>query len=210
MATKLVQAANFMLADTDPSYGPRNDREEMNEDWLDPVNRYAIRDIDCTIINGELEFSFRNPAPAQPLPAGGVADVINYLRTIGPQAPTTQYTPLEVGAQDQPLYIFFRLLTPINMTFSATKKGATHKNKSDKKWYGELRHINALNVSEEPLPNCRIIYFAADPISPGAPNYRHDFNFNVELEQALSADGMRRPLPLEIDPDIRYPGGSGT
>jgi hypothetical protein len=177
---------------------------DMKEDWvLQKPNRYAILDIDCTLVSGKLEFSFRDPLPARTL-TGGLPAAIADART-RPMGPgTSRATPLDFGLFGDSAYIFLRIVGPTNMTFSATKKALRHKN-ADRDYYGELRHVTTTEVEEGALPECKIVYFIADPLAPPLDGFDHGFDLNVELEM-LATDGSKRMISFKIDPDVRYPG----
>lgn len=184
---------------------------DMKEDWPYALPlRYVVREIDCTLTGAGLEFSFRNPQPAQLMPTGvdPIGQVVDLVRLPSSTTVTSRFAPLDVGAKGDSLMIFFKIVGPANMRFSATKKALTHKNADDRDYYGRLRHANATTVSEQPLPDCRIAFFVVDPAHPPADEYRHDFSLNVEIDQA--GNEGPRTIAFEIDPDIRYPGGSVT
>jgi len=182
---------------------------DMKEDWAFGLPlRYAVREIDCTVTATGLEFSFRNPGLAKPLPAGGIDEVIAELRKPSSPTVTSRYAPLDIQAEGDSLFILLKIVGPINMRFSATKKALTHKNLDDRDNYGRLRHVNATLVSEDALPECRIVCFVVDPARPPVDDYKHGFSLNVEIDQA-GTEGPRT-IAFEIDPDIRHPGGSQT
>lgn len=196
--------------------GPRNDRADLSPDLPAQPARYAVREIGFSMVNGRLQFAFSSHDLAQPLPAGGIEQVVAALlapprgvmmlaAAAGPAAPPT--TPLDLDVKEDPIWLVYMLAEPGNMRFSATLKAMTHKDVADRPFYGELRHAAGGQRSSEPLAGCRLIYFAA---APPAEDYRHGFNFNVELEQDPDRDGKPRSLPIEIDPDVRHPGGSTT
>jgi hypothetical protein len=194
---------------------PRNDHAPMNEAWDGPLpTRYVVREIDFNMIDGDLQFSFRNHDLAEDLPAGGVDDIIAGLLAPPPSAAlapslfaaAAPHTPLDLDIQT-PLFVILTLSEPKNMRFSAQLKGMTHKNSDDSDYYGHLRHVNDAAQSAAPLGACKLIYFIA---SPPAGAYQHGFNFNVDLDQEPGPGGEPRSLPITIDPDIRHPGGSTT
>ncbi len=206
--------------------GTDNERADMHEEWAgDWPERYVVREIDFNMADNSLQFSFRNSDLAQPLPAGGIAEVIDGLRGPAPApaaffgaaaAAAARETPLDLNVIGTPIYIIFALSEPKNMTFSSRLKAMTHKKSADRDYYGGLRHVTATEESKDPLPGCKLIYFAVDPPVENPPvppddKYQHGFNFNVELEQdPKEPGGPKRIIELSIDPDVRHPGGSGT
>jgi hypothetical protein len=201
---------------------PRNDRAEMRLNAPAVPTRYAVREIGFAMTDGKLQFTFAEHGLAAPLPPGGIDEVVAGLLTPPPAAllefafgrnaaaaaPAATPTPLDVDVSGDPIWLIYMLAEPSNMRFSAALKAMTHKQIEHRRFYGGLRHVTNGVESSQPLVGCRLIYFAAAP--PAAGNYRHGFNFNVELEQDPGIDGNPRSLPIEIDPDIRHPGGSSV
>ena len=214
----MASAANTQ-ENWDSPIAPRNDQTEMAEQWNGPApTRYVVREIEFKVVDRRLLFSYRNDSKAQDLPKGGIATVAKALCRPAaavavraapvPSLAAAPQTPLDLELQGDPIFIILKLAEPVNMTFSANRKAVTHKNDGDRSHYGRLRHVNRKGQeSAAPLAGCRLVYFVA---APPAGNYQHGFNFNVDLEQDPGVDGTRRMLPLSIDPDIRFPGGSGV
>ncbi|MEA3014867.1 MAG: hypothetical protein QOD42_3412 [Sphingomonadales bacterium] len=196
----------------------RNDRAEINLDVPAVPTRYAVREIGFTMVNGRLQFAFASHGRAQPLPRGGIDAVVAGLLTpssaamlaFGPgrAAAAAPQTPLDLDVSGDPIWLVYMLAQPSNMRFSTALKAMTHKQREHRPYYGGLRHVAKGVESSRPLARCRLIYLAAAPPADG--EYRHGFNFNVELEQDPGIEGNPRSLPIEIDPDIRHPGGSTT
>ncbi len=218
-----IMATLYTYAEMDPppGAGPRNDDVAIDEEWRGPApTRYVVREIEFKMVNGRLQFAYRNQCRAQPLAETGIVELSQaYCRpaarsgrpspfpipaALAPQTPLD----LEVKGGGAPLVVFLRLSEPGNMTFSASRKAVTHKNADDAAHYGGLRHVGVDGTaSADPVPECKLVYFIA---APPVGDYRHGFNFNVDLEQDPGVEGGRRMLPLTIDPDIRFPGGSST
>lgn len=208
MATALEDIAD--VTDT-----PRNDRADLNPEAPAVPARYAVREIGFAMVNGKLQFAFKSDELAAPLPPGGIGAVVAALLAppppaalalgpgAGPAAAPT--TPLDLDVAGGPVWLIYMLAEPGNMRFSATLKAMTHKRSEDRPYYGRLRHATEAGESSQPLAGCRLIYLAA---APPAVDYRHGFNFNVEFEQDSTIEGIPRSLSMEIDPDIRHPGGS--
>lgn len=197
---------------------PRNDRAEISLNVPAPPTRYAVREIGFAMVNDRLQFTFAADGLAEPLPPGGIDEVVAGLLTPPPAAMTAfglegiaaepMPTPLDVDVSGDPIWLIYMLAEPSNMRFSASLKAMTHKQIEHRRFYGGLRHVAKGVESSQPLAGCRLIYLAAAP--PAVADYRHGFNFNVELEQDPGTDGNPRSLPIEIDPDIRHPGGSAV
>lgn len=220
MATTLER--NTDLADAAAAL--QNDRINVQEGWSYPTLplRYVFREIDFYLDgNGHLQFCFRNSGLAQPLDGLTIEQVASGFRA--PPRPEPEFllaaaldeppqTPLDLQVWGDPIYIIYRLFGPRNMTFNAGLKAVSHKNGEAQNRYGLLRHLGPAGAgSIEPVADCELIYFACVPknVNP----YRDRFNLNVVLEQAPIPAGpggvaVRRVIEIEIDPDIRFPGGS--
>lgn len=196
---------------------PRNDRAEISLKAPAAPTRYAVREISFAMVGGKLQVAFRSEGQAKPLPAGGIDAVVAGLLAPPPAAAmfaletvraaaVLPQTPLDIDLSGEPIWLIYMLAEPSNMRFSAVLKAMTHKQIEHRPYYGGLRHVTKSVESSRPLAGCRLIYLAAAP--PATASYRHGFNFNVELEQEPGLDGNPRSLPIEIDPDIRHPGGS--
>jgi hypothetical protein len=205
---------NMATALRDIITAPRNDRAEIRLNAPAVPTRYAVREIGFAMTDGRLQFTFADHGQAEPLPPGGIDEVVAGLLA-PPPLETLEFaagsaaaapTPLDLDVSGAPIWLIYMLAEPSNMRFSAALTAMTHKQIEHRRFYGGLRHVANGVESSQPLVGCRLIYLAAAP--PPAGNYRHGFNFNVELEQDPGIDGNARSLPIEIDPDIRHPGGS--
>lgn len=56
--------------------------------------------------------------------------------------------------------------------------------------------------------NCNVVYFVADGVSPKVGD-KYDFPINIHIDLVYDTPAPRRVIPLIVDPDVRYPGGSG-
>lgn len=199
---------------------PRNDHVPVSAGWAGPLpERYVVREIEFKVASGRLQFVYRNQCRAKPIPLGGPLELASQLcpsppaagvaRPIRVPAAKVPQTPLDLDVTGAPLLILLKLARPGNMSFSATAAAVTHKSSDDMGCYGRLRHVTADGFeSIAPVAGCRLVSFIA---MPPAGNYRHGFNFNIDLEQDPGPDeDQPRLLPIVIDPDVRHPGGSNT
>jgi hypothetical protein len=232
MALNDPNVAAMAAAALDPAVEDLSIKEDYQGTW---PGRYVIRIVDVkevnVVVNGqivsELHASFRNSDLSVTIPGGGMDAVLSQLaQALGPDnfstipgaTVTTSYSPLSLQIKDSPAYVIFVLGAPSNIRFSPTKKALTHKNPDDRDRYGRLRHVipsgtTSFREEEDALDDCRIAYFVANPPGPGPSltqqDYQHGFDFNVRLRQNVPNEEPRG-LEIKIDPDIRYPGGSGT
>lgn len=208
--------------DTDQTQGP----PFQDDDGQFPVrteapevvpDRVIIREISFLMDSEGLQFLYRDASPASPLPGSNIDTVIDHLATgrplpildMGDAAAGFDGTPLDLGVTGEPTYIVFKLDPRLNWRFSDRDAAISHKNADDAGYYGGLRHVRPNGThSERPVADCRIVFLVAMPPSG---EYKHGFNFHVDLIQKPHLDHTKeRILPLIIDPDIRFPGGSGT
>jgi hypothetical protein len=200
---------------------PRNDHVPVSAGWTGPLpERYVVREIEFKVVGGRLQFAYRDERRARPLPVGGPLELASFfcaapspaVRAVQPiRAPAGEgpQTPLDLDVTGAPLLILLKLAEPSNMLFSATVGAVTHKSSDDMGCYGRLRHVTAEGIeSIAPVAGCRLVSFIA---MPPTGDYRHGFNFNIDLEQDPGpGEDQSRLLPIMIDPDVRHPGGSST
>lgn len=222
-----MATAQNKVATTVVTTSLQNDDIDMREDWVHPALplRFAFREIDFRIDSkGHLQFGFRNSDRAEPLNGRTIEEIVDTFRStlappdgsplLNPFVSTTQ-TPLDlqVGSDPvngDPIYIIYRFFKPRNITFSPTRKAMSHKNGDAVDRYGLLRHVGAAGPgTAAPAADCELIYFACVPKNV---DYQDGFNLRVQLEQEphLGPPPTPRILDIEIDPDIRFPGGSIT
>ena len=186
------------------------------DDPGDAPARYIYREL-TVALNGGLQFFYKNPGLAQPLPAGGIDEVIadllapvesNFFADVG--APALE-TPLDLNVHGDPAFVVLQLDPTINWRFSSTEPAVSLKDGAANEFYGGLRHVLPGGVAQEaPAPGCNMVYFTVrPPLNPPNGHYRHGLNFHVELSQNISGGGTGI-LPLIIDPDVGHPGGSPT
>lgn len=207
------------LKNIEPGEGPpRNDLAPVRTQALDATpERYVVRELTMAL-DGGFQFLYRDPGLAQPLPAGGIAAVV-----AGFAAPAAAVafvaavrgmdgeTPLDLQIYGPPIFVVLRLDPALNWRFSTDHPAISLKDNDVADHYGGLRHVMPDGtVQTDPGDGCRIAYFAANPPAVGeAGQYSHGFNFHVELTRT-GANGKSEALPIIIDPDVGYPGGSNT
>ncbi|MBV8685325.1 MAG: hypothetical protein JOZ90_14645 [Alphaproteobacteria bacterium] len=191
--------------------------DDMREDFAySEPQRYVYRDIAFGVdLFGGLQFGFRNADLAQPLDGRSVEEIVRDLPQPAPLMPavalsSAYQSPLDLQAWGDPIYIILRLVSPSNMTFHPERKAVSHKTLGPRDRYGLLRHVTAAGHTAEPGASCKVIHFAC---VPGNVDPYHDgLNLRVRLQQQphLGPPQVERVLDLDIDPDIRFPGGSAT
>ena len=193
------------------------ENDDMSKEWAhgDP-QRYVYRDISYKVdAFGGIQFCFRNSTLAAPLGDKTIVEIVNELPQSGgagfiAAAAEPPETPLDIGVKGDPIYIIYRIARPSNMTFHPERKALSHKKEGPRSRYGRLRHaVAGQEHTYEPKKDCKIVYFAC---KPEAGDYRDGLNLRVRLQQEARPDSpdVPRVLDLEIDPDIRFPGGSPT
>lgn len=179
--------------------------------------RVIVREISFLMDSDGLQFLYKDAGPAMPLPGGNIDMVIDHLAAgkplrllgSGDVAMGSDGTPLDLGVTGEPAYVVFKLDPRLNWRFSDNDPVISHKQAAEAAHYGGLRHVRPNgSYSDKPVADCRIVFLIA---KPPAGEYKHGFNFHVDLIQKPHLDHTKeRILPLIIDPDIRFPGGSGT
>jgi hypothetical protein len=179
--------------------------------------RCVVREISFLMDSDGLQFLYRDPTPGFDLEGPDIDPVVQPL--IGTSFPAalgltgaglgSAETPLDLGLAGGrgPAFLVFKLDRRLNWRFSRALPAVTHKNGADSAHYGGLTYVSDGGAySREPMADCRLVFFKANPPTE---DYRHGFNFNVELIQRPHFGEVEaRVLPITIDPDIRFPGGS--
>lgn len=216
MATSTGKTEQASSGATAAASGP-----DMGSGWPnypDPL-RYVHRDLILAMdSNGELQFRFDNTDPAQPLGNRTIQQIVDSLppaRSILSEDGTMQLAPplspldIRVRPNGPPIFIILRIAGPGNMDFNPEKKALSHKGSTGHDRYGNLRHVHGPGDHRvDPAPDCKVIYFACKPGT--SDPYNDGLNIRVRLRQKphLGPPPEPRILDLEIDPDIRFPGGS--
>ena len=73
---------------------------------------------------------------------------------------------------------------------------------------GTSGHVAQAGPFGDHADYCRLIYFVGRPVV--GREFWHAFNLNVEFVFDDGPNGEINTLPIVIDPDVRYPGGSGA
>ncbi len=199
---------------------------DMSSGWQgDLPKRYVHRDVSFDPDGGELQFLFLNHDRAKPLGGKTIEKIVEelpkpvrssflktWLRSILDLLfmSARPETPFDLGIEGktEPIFVIFRIVGPSNMVFHPSKAAMVHKELTGEERYGLLRHVIAGAHSEAAKPDCRIIRFACRP--PNIRDYHDGFYMRVRLAQRAHPERPTDPryLDIDIDPDIRFPGGS--
>jgi hypothetical protein len=226
MATLLREIdPNSASADAEPPKAPmKNQHAPMRPTLAVKPARYVVREISFLMDSDGLQFLYKDSTTGREIPEpDGIESVVPQLTATTFPASlgltgaglTTAETPLDLalegggGNGKGPAFLVFKLDPRLNWRFSRTEPAVTLKDAGHDQFYGGLTYVDADGRNHEsPLEECRLVFFKADP---PAGSYRHGLNFNVELiQKAHLGDDEPRVLPITIDPDIRFPGGSTT
>lgn len=202
---------------------------------------YVYREIGYGFDSNGIQFRFESPFPPQQRGNKSIETIVAELRDAGLLARTLLQvksfyrrtvasfvrvyhhlsgraeTPLDLNITT-PRYVILRLHNGWKWRFSPTAKAVSHKahpTQDFRPLYGGLRHVPKSTgaPSEDELADCDMIYFVSNPPAD-ISDFRHSFNFRVQLEQAsrFTADTppleVKRLLDVILDPDIRNPDGT--
>lgn len=158
-------------------------------------------------------FGYIGPDKPRPYSVAALDQILDELRQGSYQpddAVDTFNRPLDVCCPGTTVFVF-HLSNQRKWQFTRGLKaitlGFTDEVQGDN--YYSLRHVVDDSIgTADPPPNgnCRIAYFTARKASE---KFAHPFNINVELIYKTDIEG-RNTLPIVIDPDVRFPGGSGS
>ncbi|TFI58334.1 hypothetical protein E2493_10120 [Sphingomonas parva] len=226
MANQLTNEALSMLARilTHPAIKlPKFDEVEQGV----PKPRLAtIREIDIKTNGNKIDakFSRGNFVVDTTDYPGGIAEVVDRVRrdtlpypddtSGGPSAPFK--CPLSLK-NNKNVYVIFKL-TGKNWQFAHNAQPfsiGVEAYKSD--CYFDARRVDsagAVDDGDDPAIKkygCKVAYFIAlgdRAVSGNPPDYVHDFNLHLDL---IYSDHNQNATytPIIVDPDIRFPGGSG-
>ncbi len=198
-------------ADEPPKYNPIGEPEGE----VPVAERILVRQIG--LIDGPGgPFGFVGPDKWRPYSLGALDEVLDGLRQ-GAYAPTENVElfnrPLDLNCGATTLFVLH--LRPLGgdrtLRFARTSPGITlgrFANTEEYRNYFSLRHV-VENGFGQAAPyadrDCRILYFTAKKTSE---RFAHPFNLHLEVAYPSDVEGAN-VMSLTIDPDIRFPGGSG-
>jgi hypothetical protein len=207
---------------------PKNALHPVRANWPYPApKRFIVRELSAKI-EGGLQFFYKNPGLAKKVPAGGlacaIAEILNpppmglIERIVAAAAALVkpklkQQTPLDLNIHGEPAFVFLRLDPTLNLRFDSDEAAISLKDARVGNHYGGLQYVlEDGTVLSEPAAGCKLVYFAVSPpLLVKGEEYRHGFNFHLELDQlSPSATSEISVLPIIIDPDVGHPGGSDT
>lgn len=157
-------------------------------------------------------FGFIGPDAPRPYSAQTFDRLLDDLLE-GSYAPTADVElfnrPLDVNCSATTLFVFY-LSNQRDWRFTRHARAITLGDfdpEAQKNYYG-LRHVTDDGISGAPplTSDCKIAFFTAKKTSD---RFAHPFNLNIELVYTTDSEGTNT-VPMVIDPDIRYPGGSGS
>lgn len=124
------------------------------------------------------------------------------------------YRPLDLNLSIPTCFII-RLNPAWPWRFSHKAKGATlgPDVSTDPDNYCHFRHVRGDGTEQwrqfDHPDECRMVYFfARPPAGNPTPPFRNAFNLNVELLYPGGPAAEINSIPIVIDPDIRFPGGT--
>jgi hypothetical protein len=211
------------LREINDAPSPENDLAPLRVEWpYAAPERYIFRELSMKL-EGGLQFFYKNPVLSRDVPPGGLAKVIADILNPAPPAPAlfaaaaagvgAEETPLDLNIHGDPAFVFLRLDPTLNLRFDSDEAAVSLKDAGVADHYGGLRYVlEDGTVQPEPATGCKLVYFAAKPpVLADGEEYRHGFNFHLELVQVSpSATSPDSILPIIIDPDVGHPGGSTT
>lgn len=181
----------------------------------------VVRQIDMAPAGSDYPFVFKSPDRRYQYTPNNLQNIVAQLLdgTYRPNGMVNQYyRPLDVKLSATTCFVF-HLVDSWPWRFSSKQDGATigESLSSVQQRYANLRHFIDVNGSPTHYPHdqfCRTICFTADPELDAMSNvipFQHLFNLVVEFVYPDGdAPNVENVIPVIIDPDIRYPGGSGT
>ena len=156
----------------------------------------------------------------------GLAELLDLVRTGNFAYPDAGYTKPAAPYKTQISlnnsayrYIIYRLSDKKNWQFSHRKPPfSVGEEEAEAKAYFEARRISAKGEEQSgdgpETHGCRTAYFVADgdlrnSQKPLPAGYTDAYNIHVDLI-FKGSDGKPTYVPVDIDPDVRHPGGSGA
>lgn len=185
------------------------------------TKRIVVRELGIRPANQGGPFAYVTRTPHYNYTASALSTIITQL--LAGQSPNlgdvAEYRrPLDLNLTEQTCFVLF--LKPLrevgrDWRFSTDAKAITlgdfKTNATEKACYFDLHHVAADGSLSEaqhpPEKQCRIVYFFAR--LPPRTKFNHPININIEMYFDDDEDG-KNTIPILIDPDVRYPGGSGA
>lgn len=182
-------------------------------------SRATVREIDFKISSDgkELEFFFSRADFSVPVNHdldNLLLDIQNDAFGYGNNADKEPREPFESRlslGNKRYAYVIYRLSQNKNWQFcrdfapiTLGRKAYNSKRYFEARRYDRDGSISKVEDGEPAADNSIVAYFIADN-----ENYGNYLGHSINLHVDLLYRGTRRRLPIVIDPDIRYPGGSG-
>lgn len=180
----------------------------------------TVREIDIRLDGGQFvaEFTAAN-YDVNVLAYGGIAGVVSrvasgnlpmldephpkepYKTNLSLQNRTYCYVILKLSARN---WQFSRNEDPVTLGYEATKPQEVYFSPRKVDEQGNILGRGAVQ------DDCKVAYFIADgAVAHGLEPDRVDpFNLHLDI-MVKDSDDNPSPIPIIIDPDVRYPGGSG-
>lgn len=186
-------------------------KEPNAADPLPVPDRILVRQIG--LVDGpDGPFGYIAPDKAWPYSAAALDRILDGLRCGEYEcgAPAEPFNrPLDVSCCANTLFIFY-LSDQRNWRFTRNAKAITLgcEDPVEQENFYQLRHVVNDSVGSPDAPlnaDCKIAYFVARKSSE---RFAHKFNLNIELVYQPDCEG-ENTIPIVIDPDVRFPGGSG-
>lgn len=180
----------------------------------------TIREVDIDIRNNKIDAKYSKANYEVDLSdVGGLSDLLVRLSRgqvhLNDDATPKRPYKSQLSLQNEKYCYVILILSGKNWQFSHDKHPfSIGLESTDPPAYYEPRKVDGNGVvldRDGVKDGCRIAYFIADgpAANSGTPGvYEDPFNLHLEL---IDRDSEGRPsrVPIIIDPDVRYPGGSG-
>ncbi len=200
--------------------------EQNAIDDLDPfptINRIVVRQLAILPVDQGGPFAFLSPGRNFVYSQSRLESILSELRNGSFSVVDTVdefNRPLDLNLSEPTCFVLALVPTPYttpNWQFSTDTAAITlgdfqqgSTNAALRKNYFNLRHVLNDNVGQPAHflhpDKCRIAYFYAKKT---LADFYHPININVEMYYQNDSHG-KNTIPIVIDPDVRYPGGSGV
>lgn len=155
--------------------------------------------------------SVPNPDEFADLLVALASSTYSYPNEINPEPKGEFNSPMSLH-NDRYVYVVFILKRAKNWQFAEKYSAISIANSGLEGLYYEACHVfPSGHASSRPGPGAKVAYFIASaPIKDGVPKHYIDhINLHVDLLYE-NHRSERAAMPIIIDPDVRYPGGSGS